>query len=790
MNKRPLCLPSLASLASATTLALVLAACGSGGGGGRGGGLCAGVTCPAGQVCSVVNGQCITLGGDDLAMEAVDLATDDGPTKEPDLAREVDASKPADLGVQGDAKPVDLGGGSDGGLLASCNAPIPIPIANNMGSISGDTSAYKHFTDGSCGGASGPDLVYSVTLAAKNQVTFTLTPNAVKSPDFEPVLYLRDVCADKAKEVACHYSGGPAKAASFNVVLPAGTYFLFVDGYIGTKGAFTITVALAPPPPAPANDACGGAQALTFVNGKATASGDLRGAGDDAVSTCGSKGGDAVYTFTTLQAQSFLATLTPDKSTPNYRPVLFLRKVCASAAMADELACTKGAIGGAADITVANLPAGKYWLWADSLDNASGKFTLDATLAGPPPANDTCAAPEKLTFVNNMAAATVETLVAKDDGSGTCGGTSPDAIYTFTTLKDQQITITVAPDMNSAAYQPLVYLRASCAAGELGCIDAGKPGVPAKLVVPFVPAGTYFLWVDGFGGTKGKAALTVLLDVGVPPPPGDSCLVPATLTLMNNTGTAMADTTSLKDDTSGGCGGTGPDQVFKFTTVAAQKITATVKPDPLSPTYQPVVYLRRDNGMGCLKATEAVCKYAAKAGDSVTAVVPNGPADTWYAWVDGYTSTKGKSTLTVTLEMPVPGPANENCTKPTPIALNAMAMGDTTSAFHDMGALISLVCDENGSGDFPGPDLVYVYTPAMNGTATITLKSDGTWDPALWVMPAMCQNDGAKCTAASDLIGNGMAEVLKVAVTANTPYYLVVDAYQGKEVGAFTLTVQ
>jgi hypothetical protein len=93
-------------------------------------------------------------------------------------------------------------------------------------------------------------------------------------------------------------------------------------------------------------------------------------------------------------------------------------------------------------------------------------------------------------------------------------------------------------------------------------------------------------------------------------------------------------------------------------------------------------------------------------------------------------------------------------------------------------------------GDMAGRDVVYVFTPAANAMVTVGLKSDGSWDPALWVMPSMCQASGSSCTRASDEIGNAKAEEVKISAVANTSYYIVVDSWHDSEYGPFTLTVQ
>jgi hypothetical protein len=247
-------------------------------------------------------------------------------------------------------------------------------------------------------------------------------------------------------------------------------------------------------------------------------------------------------------------------------------------------------------------------------------------------------------------------------------------------------------------------------------------------------------------------------------------------------------TAAVNDVTSPGCGGSGPDEVFTFTTNMAQQVTAQIQPDNMSASWDPVVSIRKlcaDNTQG----NEVVCKEVG-GGQLTTATVKNLAAGTYFLWVDGYGGTKGSGTLTVTLAPPVLPPANDNCGAPKMVALGSNTMGDTTDATADMGAMISLVCDKNNSGDFPGPDLVYSYTALANGMVTVTLTSNGSWDPALWIAPTMCTANGSNCTQASDAIGNMAPEKLTINAVMGTTYYIVVDSYSALEGGPFTLAVQ
>jgi hypothetical protein len=411
---------------------------------------------------------------------------------------------------------------------------------------------------------------------------------------------------------------------------------------------------------------------------------------------------------------------------------------------------------------------------------------LTVTLSAPPPVpkNDTCAMPETLVFDNNgHATASGDLRSANNDSmSANCGGDmGADAVYTFTINATQTLNATATADMSTPNFSPILYVRKTCAddASEVNC-DFG--GVKAANLAP----GTYFLWVDTDGTTTGKYALTVDL---VTPPMNDTCNSPTAITLVNNMATVSFDTTNAADETTGTCDAfdIGPDVVYSLTLNATQQVAATIVPDQGSPNYQPVLYVRN----ACADDTapaELDCNLASAVAMNAKVLMPNLPKGTYYLWVDGANGSVGKGTLSVVVSAPAATPSNENCGMPKPIAKGAMVMDDTTNAANDMGNMLSMACDSNQTGNYPGRDLAFIYTPQANGMVTVTLKA--MWDPALWAIPMMCMADGSTCDMSSDNFGDGVDETLMLNAMQGVPYYLVVDSWDPGVYGAFTLSIQ
>jgi hypothetical protein len=115
----------------------------------------------------------------------------------------------------------------------------------------GDTRAASNDSYGTCGlpyGANGEDardVVYKMVLAAAQNVTVTVTPDATEGQLFRPVVYLEGPgiasCqgggANKGCQIAQAY-GGAATLSLAN--LAAGTYYVWVDGAGLSGGKFTI----------------------------------------------------------------------------------------------------------------------------------------------------------------------------------------------------------------------------------------------------------------------------------------------------------------------------------------------------------------------------------------------------------------------------------------------------------------------------------------------------------------------------------------------------------------------
>jgi hypothetical protein len=129
-------------------------------------------------------------------------------------------------------------------VLCDCDSANVIPPSGTQ-IITGDTSGANNDAVPSCRSTStAPDDLYAFTLDTETMVTASVT-------GFDTVLYLREVCDDPGSELACNDdSTPPGNYGSYvSEILPAGEYYLIVDGYGSNYGSYELAVNFGPPIP-------------------------------------------------------------------------------------------------------------------------------------------------------------------------------------------------------------------------------------------------------------------------------------------------------------------------------------------------------------------------------------------------------------------------------------------------------------------------------------------------------------------------------------------------------------
>ena len=252
------------------------------------------------------------------------------------------------------------------------------PVISADGTFTGETTGTNSRTgpvQPCMGGMPSPEDVYTLELDARSSVHLDTLGS-----EYDTILYLRDDCesTDGAAQITCNddaiLNGAPQLFSSLDLDLGAGTYFVFVDGFNGDRGAYVLNAHIGPPD-RPPGDQC--ANAVTVSAGDTVTSSTSF--VDDTAATCGGDGGaDAFFTLTLTNDQD----VTIETADAEFDTVLSLRSSCLEPE--SEIACDDDgspAGGGASLLALGTIAAGAYVIVVDAKDaTASGAFTLRLTI--------------------------------------------------------------------------------------------------------------------------------------------------------------------------------------------------------------------------------------------------------------------------------------------------------------------------------------------------------------------------------------------------------------------------
>ena len=466
-----------------------------------------------------------------------------------------------------------------------------------------------------------------------------MTVDTPTTSDLQPAIGLINACGATGmmNQRGCD-TGLPATFVARGV--PAGTYYLVVDGASAQTGAFTVDVTLAAPTPLPTNDTC---STPTILVPNTSQMVDANAAAGDYTYSCASpSGGDVVYEFTTTMPQKVTLTVT---GTGGADSVVSLRGAPCDMAT-NEVGCVDDTISAPEVLTANNIPAGTYYVLVAAYSPSAGQFGVELALdaAVLPPANDTCTAPE--TLVPNVSQS-IDLGAATPDYTFSCSFSSGgDAVYQFTTTQAQRVVVT-ATGVGSA--DAVLALRsAPCdTSTDLACANNTSSGAEV-LTRNNLAAGTYYVLLAS-NGTDTQFGIALTLEPPRPPPTNETCATPALVTLTGGTATANVDLTDAVADLPSDLCSTssdGADVVYEVSVPAG--MTLTVVGTPVGNALDPVLFARSPV---CAMTTSEVCIDAGGGGTAETLVVPNttGAAKTVFVVVKAYRLTSpGEINLTFT----------------------------------------------------------------------------------------------------------------------------------------------
>jgi hypothetical protein len=359
----------------------------------------------------------------------------------------------------------------------TCAAPIDISAG---GVFNGEIFDTRDDLTTSCGIADSADLVYSFTTEAEQDVRITATAMTGESLAWE----VRPTCDSSEGSVRCAY-GGPATGRLHQ--LPAGTYFLVLEGSSHLSLAFSLEIEFLPPTPALAGDQC--ANAIPLELGVA-ASGTLADMEDDIVTSCGFHYRDAVYSFTLSERRDVVIDVGSGTRFMNAS----VRTACAD--RETERAC---GTGGPVQTRLRALPAGTYYVVVEALRSVNFQITVtdsEPTALVPVMDNETCASAHVIPETGGVFTGTTSGM-SDDYSTAVCGAMarSPDAAFTLELTSRRRVVAST----DGSAFDTVLYMYGSaCTGTESACDDNAGEGTRSR-IERTLDAGTYHFIVDGWG---------------------------------------------------------------------------------------------------------------------------------------------------------------------------------------------------------------------------------------------------------------------------------------------------
>lgn len=582
----------------------------------------------------------------------------------------------------------------------SCDSPEDVVLVPGQpASVEIDTSQSEHDYQGACTAADAPDVVYRLLVPEAPELgsAFRLTATLRSSADPTAGIVLRASCGQGA--LGCARANAPIV---LDRIVQAGEYFLIVDGHGDQAVDLMLEEYLLPV----VVESCEEYGEIIFLDGEARIQGDLVDAERDVNdwacwctpwAGC-NEGPDHVWHFHLDSPKVVTARFEGDQG----QVIAHLRNSSCNDDSA-QAGCMNS--WDMQELTQL-MPVGDHFVVIrSSYFDTPARYEIVVTAVDPPPppANDTCDAPEELVASQEQTWLHVDLNWAFDSGRGGCSNMGqPDVVYRLVVEQDSLLSM----GMNYGDFEPIVYLRRACDSENMQDEQFCTWVYPWQTTNLNVPAGDYFLWVETPGN---RGAIDMWITV-TPPPPNDTCEGAEELTLDDN-GQAWfhVDLRAAWDSGGGTCGGWGNmDSVYRVVLEQESNVQFTVS----CCAFSPIVYMRRVCDSGSWE-DELGCTWVY---DWQPGILQNVPAGEYYVWVEN-TSGPGEVDMSITV---APPPPNDSCAQPE--ELEVPEGGGQVSVHADL-AFATDSGGSDGCGAWGWPDLVYHFT--LNDAANLYFEHRG-----------------------------------------------------------------
>ena len=411
----------------------------------------------------------------------------------------------------------------------NCASATPISVtANCSAPTNGTTTGAAASIYSGCVGNADDDVWYKFTATATSQII-----SVVPSSGMDPVVQLFSGTCGSLTTLNCQDIGVSGQSET---IYPSGltignSYLIRIYNYGAGSGSGNFTICVISPPPAPANDFCGGAISLS-VNAVCTNTvGTTAGATQSYPGCVGTADDDVWYKFT---ATNSTATITVDPSSTMDAVVQLYSGTCI---LLNPIQCMdNGLINGNEVINGVGLVVGTtYYVRVFDYYNGNGGATFNICITGPPssstPTNDSpCTAialPEvtadcnysRFTTTGATASTTAPAPSSCVGGSGAMNGgfsaTSKDVWFSVTAPSNGQLTITPEPGYGISDAAMVLYSGTCGSLTQITCSDDHNYPGTANDMKPYIsqtgltPGATYFIRYFGYGTASGNFGLCV-----------------------------------------------------------------------------------------------------------------------------------------------------------------------------------------------------------------------------------------------------------------------------------------
>ncbi len=674
--------------------------------------------------------------------------------------------------------------------------PIPPPPAND--NCSGATALTVYgatcggVTTGTVTGATqvlAPISCASFTSSAANDVWYSFVATSsshiitvVGSTSFDAVVDLRSgACTGTNVNCADATFTGGTEAINATGLTAGSTYFVRVYHYgsaIPATPTFTICVTT----PAPANDNCSGATALTVYGltcGGAT-TGNVSGASQSlAAAPCAGTADDDVWYSFVATGTSHIITVVGSAS---FDAVIDLRS---GSCNGTNLNCLDASgTAGTETLTVTLLtPGTTYYVRVYdyySTVPVTSTFTICVTTpTPPPPSNDDCAGATSLIVygascggatTGNVAAATQS--IAGITCNGSTGTANDDVWYSFVaTGTAHNITV-----VGSANFDAVVDLRSgACNGTNINCADSSFVGGGTEVIIAtgLTIGNTYFVRVyDYFSTVPATTTFTICVTTPTTPPPtNNNCSGATTLTVFgpacggSTNGTVAGATQSITAIACNGSTGTANDDVwYKFTATSTTHDITVVG----STSLNAVVDMR---ALTCSGANVSCADATGNGGTEVINATGLTIGTLYFVRVYDFASTiPVTTTFTICVTTPtIPVPVNDSCSSATSLTVYGASCGGATTGTVTGAtqSLAAITC--NGLTGTADDDVWYSFV-ATATAHNVTVVGSTNLNAVVEILSGVCPGTNVNC---ADITLAGGTEVINATgLTIGNTYYV------------------